>query len=45
MRREDVWGIVVLVDADEHEMMGNRVEEWSEENGNPIPTREIFTSP
>jgi len=37
--REAVWGIVVLVDADEHEMIGKAVEEWSEENGNPIPIR------
>ena len=39
MRREVVWRIVVLVDADEHEMMGKAVEEWCRENGNPIPTR------
>jgi len=29
MRREAVWGIVVLVDADEHEtIMRKAVEEW-----------------
>ena len=39
IRREAVWGIVVLVDADEHEMMEKAVEEWSKENGNPIPIR------
>jgi hypothetical protein len=39
MRREAVWGIVVLVDADELEMIGKAVEEWSKENGNPIPIR------
>jgi hypothetical protein len=39
IRREAVWGIVVLVDADEHEMMEKAVEEWSKENGNPMPIR------
>jgi hypothetical protein len=32
-------GIVVFVDADEHEVMGKAVEEWSKENGSPIPIR------
>jgi hypothetical protein len=39
MRSEPVWGIVVLVDADEHEMVRKAVEEWSKENSNPIPIR------
>src|ERR1700685_316680 len=39
MQSEPVWGIVVLVDADEHELVRKAVEEWSKENGNPIPIR------
>src|SRR5271170_4608796 len=39
MRREAIWGIVVLVDKDELQVARKAVEEWSNENGDPIPIR------